>query len=345
MRFRRSRDVLLATALAWFVTAPAASQAPRDTIDVLYVGNSYVYVNNLPGLVEGISAGLDGPLVRGAGHTHGGGTLRGHIDDGHLPAIFARGPAGREGWDWIVLQEQSTLGTRYDPDTGELGSPDAFHGAARELVGRIRAAGAKPALYMTWAKQPFPAQSETLSLTYHSIGAELGVPVVGVGEAWAEVLRARPDFNLYLSDGSHPNPAGSYLAACVIYATLTGHSPVGAPREIFGAPWDMAGPVVSAERTVLVSLTAADAEFLQRIAWKVAGADANTGPPSRVMALTFDDLPYASVDLDEPGALPRARVVTASLLRSLAARGAPVVAFANEGQLGAGLIRGAGQRD
>jgi hypothetical protein len=275
MRFDRSRAILLAGAFAWLPAAPAACQAPRDTIDVLYVGNSYTYFNNLPGLVEGISQGLEGPIVRGAAHTHGGATLRGHLEDNHLPAILSRGPAAGGGWDWVVLHEQSTLGTRYDPETGELGSPEAFHSAARELVERIRAEGAKPAHYMTWAKQAFPAQSEKLSRAYRSIGAELNVPVAGVGEAWAEVLRARPDFNLHLSDGSHPSPAGSYLAACVIYATVTGRSPIGAPREITGAPWNVAGPVESSQPTILVSLTPADAEFLQRIAWKVAGADAN----------------------------------------------------------------------
>lgn len=40
---------------------------------------------------------------------------------------------------------------------------------------------------------------------------------------------------MHISDGSHANAAGSYLAACVIYATITGKSPLGAPREIAAA--------------------------------------------------------------------------------------------------------------
>ena len=60
---------------------------------------------------------------------------------------------------------------------------------------------------------------------------------------------------------------------------------------------------------------------------------------SRAMALTFDDLPYAHVSLDDPGALSRAQVVTSALLRSLAAHSAPVVAFVNEAQLGSGVNR------
>ncbi len=123
MRPDRSRAILVAAAFASLLAAPAACQTPRDTIDVLYIGNSDTCVNNLPGLVEGISRALDGPIVRGAAHTHGGATLRGHIVDDRLPAIFSRDPAGGGHWDRIVLQEQSTLGTGYDPATGELAVP------------------------------------------------------------------------------------------------------------------------------------------------------------------------------------------------------------------------------
>ena len=34
-------------------------------------------------------------------------------------------------------------------------------------------------------------------------------------------------YNLYTGDGSHPSLSGSYLAAVVIYATITGNDPVG----------------------------------------------------------------------------------------------------------------------
>jgi len=37
---------------------------------------------------------------------------------------------------------------------------------------------------------------------------------------------------LYKNDGSHPTLHGTYLAACVLYATMTGKSPVGMPGEI-----------------------------------------------------------------------------------------------------------------
>jgi peptidoglycan/xylan/chitin deacetylase (PgdA/CDA1 family) len=58
--------------------------------------------------------------------------------------------------------------------------------------------------------------------------------------------------------------------------------------------------------------------------------------PARTMALTFDDLPYASGAPGEAGALARAQRVTSALLGVLASHRAPVVGFVNEGKLSSG---------
>ena len=273
-RFAR---IVVVAVLASLAATSVRGQSARDTLDILFVGNSYTYVNNLPGMIEEISSALDGPVLHGSAHTHGGYTLRRHIEDGHVASLLSGVPATGGSWDWVVLQEQSTLGTTYDPDSGKLGKADAFRAAAAELVAMVKAVGARPALYMTWAKEAFPSQAITLSETYRSAGAELGAEVLMVGDAWAAVRRVRPEFVLHLSDGSHPNAAGSYLAACVIYAMLTGRSPVGAPRELSGQPWNWEGPVPSSLPTVLVSLSASDAEFLQGIAWEVVAAQRDSG--------------------------------------------------------------------
>ncbi len=40
-----------------------------------------------------------------------------------------------------------------------------------------------------------------------------------MGEAWRTVREEQPDIVLY-ADNTHPNPTGTYLAACVFYVTL-----------------------------------------------------------------------------------------------------------------------------
>jgi hypothetical protein len=60
-----------------------------------------------------------------------------------------------------------------------------------------------------------------------SIVHELDTRVAPVGVAWAEAYRQDPQASLWQDDGSHPAVAGTYLAACVFYATLIGESPEG----------------------------------------------------------------------------------------------------------------------
>ena len=44
--------------------------------------------------------------------------------------------------------------------------------------------------------------------------------VAPAGEAWRAVINDDPDIELYSGDGSHPNINGTYLTACVMYATM-----------------------------------------------------------------------------------------------------------------------------
>ena len=86
---------------------------------------------------------------------------------------------------------------------------------------------------MTWARQNAPETQETLSETYTQVGRELAATVVPAGLAWQHCLATHPDIVLHDKDQSHPNLAGSYLAACTFYATLfIGRSRTIYPRSI-----------------------------------------------------------------------------------------------------------------
>ncbi len=62
---------------------------------------------------------------------------------------------------------------------------------------------------------------------YTIAGNENDALVVPVGLAFAESLLGRADVRLHMDDKSHPTLAGTYLAACTVYAGLFGRSPMG----------------------------------------------------------------------------------------------------------------------
>ena len=108
---------------------------------------------------------------------------------------------------------------------------------ARKLHALVQAAGARTLLFGTYARREgdfdwdendtYEALQSRVDEGYAQLGAELGVPVVPVGRIWRETLRTHPRVRLWLPDGMHPTPAGTYLAACAFFVQLYGQTPVG----------------------------------------------------------------------------------------------------------------------
>lgn len=247
----------------------------KAQLRVLFIGNSYTYFNNLPQLVSELSlSAKQGKPIEAKMVAIGGATLKSLWEEGSaLEAIK------QEEWDYIVLQEQSTLGpARIINGALQINDPKTFHEYARLFNAEIRKAGAQTILYMTWPRQNRPEMQETLTDAYLSIGKELEAIVSPVGLAWEAVLKDQPQFALYMQDKSHPAPAGSYLTACVFYATIYGQSPEGLTGRILGSPINMAGLIKADEpKSELVNLNVADASFLQKKAWQIVVKYRKTG--------------------------------------------------------------------
>ena len=172
----------------------------------LFIGNSFTARNDLPGLVAQLVAAAGKGELEHELISINGAPLRTHLNKGEA---HKRMQASR--FDYVVLQEQSTLPVKNSARTAEN---------IRDFDTLIKETGAQTVLYMTWARQNAPETQVDLSQTYTSAGREVGATVVPAGLAWQRCLADHPDLVLHDKDQSHPNLAGSYLAACVFYATL-----------------------------------------------------------------------------------------------------------------------------
>jgi hypothetical protein len=266
---RRSRLLdLVAPALlcaAFLSTAAGAQQ--RATLNVLFIGDSYTFFNNLGDVLAGVANGVTaGPAIRAELAVAGGMPLGWHLANGPAMSML------RESrWDHVVLQEHSLFGGLVIQGERRFAPARLFHESARVMVERVREQKAMPVFMMTWATRGWPDEEAVLTSAYLDIGGELNAPVAAVGSAFALAQRRGIATDLLAPDGGHPSPAGSYLAACVIYSTITGRSPKGAPAVIEGAPWSRSlGAVDRSQRVRLVELPPDAAAQLQGIAWEVA---------------------------------------------------------------------------
>jgi hypothetical protein len=257
-RHRALRRALQVAVVVVPVLGPVVSfgqAAVRDTspLRVLFVGNSYTYVNDLPRILQTLAVEAREPrLPEVQAITPGGQTLAGHWAGGKAVDAIRKG-----GWDYVVLQEQSTR---------PIKAPDSMLVYGRRFIDEVKRAGARPLLFLTWARDSQPETQGALTAAYQRLAVETGAEVVPVGTAWQHVRAERPGLRLFLADGSHPSPLGSYLAAAVFYGVLYGRTPAHPAPYAFTTTF---APTFEVERVAPVRLSDADVAALWATAQQV----------------------------------------------------------------------------
>lgn len=265
---RHHRYPRLILALILLCSLPLSAQEPgayeKDALHVLFIGNSYTYFNNLPEMFAKLAEAGHQKKIIYAMQAPGGLRLKDHWTRPETRTALSTGK-----WDYVVLQDQSTLGTNYYFEgKPRIPTDELFHPYAIDFAKAIKDANAIPVFYLTWARKKVPEDQAALNAAYMRAARETKSIVAPAGLAWAAIEEHSPSINLFYKDGSHPSPAGTYLNACVFYATIFGRSPVGLPSRISGTPVNLDTEKLQPGTTaVLVDLPSAEARKLQQAAW------------------------------------------------------------------------------
>lgn len=230
---------------------------------VLFIGNSYTYVHNVPRLVREVASSLPGPCIETAMVASGGATLEDHWRSDSVAARIRDG-----GWTHVVLNDQSSFGEGWWLEgrarVGTSGRELAEFGGRFAQV--IHAAGATPVLLAHWADAHMPARDQqALDYLFAGTARETRSVVAPVGPAIRRMQAGLPALTPYFNDGHHLSPAGAYLEALVIYSVLTDRSPLGATHRIDGPAVELDRGIVLDSVVTLVDLPAAEAAAIQRI--------------------------------------------------------------------------------
>jgi hypothetical protein len=210
---------------------PAAAAAQKTS--VLFLGNSYTYVNNLPQTFHDLALSKGDTVVF---DSNAQGSYR-FLD--HLADATSLSKINQQPWNYVVLQDQSQwpsfppaqVASGVYPYAKRLDSLIVLNNTCTETV-----------FYMTWGRKngdtsncagyppvcTFNGMNARLRESYLQMAMDNHATTSPVAVAWKNVRDAFPAINLYQADESHPTLQGTYLAACVFYATLFHKSPVGA---------------------------------------------------------------------------------------------------------------------
>lgn len=211
----------------------AQSPAPRK---ILFVGDSFTYAQGgLDNHFTKLAASSPSPLVVSTARAVAGGAFLKVLWEMKTPVTAI----DTGNFDVVVLQDDI-------PET----NVDYFRQYARLFVEEVRKHNGRPVLFMAWAYERLGWISmQQIAEAHRRLAKEMNVDVAPVGLAWQRSIAERPRLDMYDTDREHPSISGTYLATCVVYATLYGANPTGFKYVAPGITPEVAG-------------------FLQRTAWQ-----------------------------------------------------------------------------
>lgn len=209
----------------------ATAKKDMSELNVLFVGDSYTFVNNLPHMIANVAASdIRRPVrLNVAMLVHGNYTLE------QLWNMPNRDRAlNLRQWNVVVLQPHSmqTLLPEW------VQTMQQYFVQWNYAVDKI---GAHTLIYETWARKPGSQWYTTnphrdlfkdpeymqkqVDMVTNVLAKYIHAPIVPVGDyfAYCRSLRGAPE--LYYQDGTHPSLAGDYLVALLFSRRLTGSKP------------------------------------------------------------------------------------------------------------------------
>ncbi len=192
----------------------------QNTTKILFIGNSITYFNDMPQTFENIANSF-GDLTEVTIYAPGGTGFVNHVEDPNVYELFRAGD-----WDFIVLQPGSNESPGYSYPIEEtlvraetlLDSIYTYNPCTKVLYYEIS--------YGVWGSTPenLATYNETMDLIHTNLNFladSTKTFYAPVGEAISAAWNDDQSNMLWGSTGDiHPNAKGSYIAACVFYASI-----------------------------------------------------------------------------------------------------------------------------
>ena len=205
-----------------------------DSLNVLFIGNSYTATNNLTNIISSIATSMGDNLITESSLL-GGATLQLHASNSNTNDLIMGG-----NWDYVVLQEQS----QYPSFPLFQVEQDVFPYATQlsELINEYNDCG-EIVFFMTWGREngdqgncpnwppvcTYEGMDDLLRERYLIMANDNNALVSPVGAVWRFIRDSEYNIDLYSQDGSHPSLLGSYVAAVCFYTTLFQKDPLEIP--------------------------------------------------------------------------------------------------------------------
>jgi hypothetical protein len=177
----------------------------KADINIIFVGNSLTYENDLPSLVAGIAT-MDGVRLGITTITQGNYSLDDHWADGTIQTTL-----DQNNYDFLIAQQ----GPSALPESQMLLRESSIRIADECLRHNTRFG-----LYMVWPALSRDFDRDNCIASYTNAARASSALLCPAGLAWKLAWQKEKNIPFYGPDNFHPGIHGSVLAAMVIYAAV-----------------------------------------------------------------------------------------------------------------------------
>ncbi|WP_242118477.1 SGNH/GDSL hydrolase family protein [Aestuariivivens sediminicola] len=177
----------------------------KNDVNILFVGNSLTYTNNLPQQVKKMAKRrgviLDFEMIAFPNYA-----IADHWNEGKVQNLI-----NSKSFDYVILQQ----GPSSQPDGRAM---LLEYGKKYNALCHVN--DSKLCFFMVWPSLHYYHTFEDVIKNYKDAAALNNAILLPVGQVWRDYFNKTDDFHYYDSDGFHPSKEGSYKAAEVIVAYL-----------------------------------------------------------------------------------------------------------------------------
>ncbi len=196
---------LLVISISFLEAQVKPSDNKSTEINILFIGNSLTYSNNLPKQVRyiakeaGISIKTD--MIAIANYA-----LIDHLNDGEIQKKITT-----KKFDFVVIQQ--------GPSSQEEGKKLLLE-ASTKISALCQKQNSKMVLFMVWPSLEYYQTFDDVINNYREVAKINNAILCPVGEAWKTHFNKTNNFDYYGPDGFHPSSKGSQIAAKIIVESL-----------------------------------------------------------------------------------------------------------------------------
>ena len=177
-----------------------------STVNMLFIGNSLTFSNNLPQLVQA-KAKKGGKIIKTKMIAYPNYGLEDHWNDGKIQQLIKTNK-----YDFVIIQQ--------GPSSQTYGRTSLImYGAKLKKI--CRQNNSQLVYFMVWPSRQYYHTFDGVIENYTEAAEKNDALLCAVGQNWKAHFDATNDFSYYEADGFHPSLKGSKVAAEIIAKILT----------------------------------------------------------------------------------------------------------------------------